>query len=343
MTHYRPWNSLQTGEAGFRGCGKSMTTKRLLRIRAADGETALGLWEMPPAGKVTRPPVLLVHGATFGSALFDLPLAGYSLMQELAGSDRFVYAVDVRGYGTSVESSVMNSPPLTHPPFARARHAVEDIAAAVSEIQRRRGEQPIDLVGFSWGTITAGWYAGVHAARVRRLVLYAPLFAEINALWMERIGDPANRGKLAGHFGAYRLIAKADVIARWDSDASGDPRDVREDGVVESLFEAAARHDALAGSHHAPAFRCPNGALADLIEVFNGRPLYDPATIEAPVLLVRGECDTTSTASDMRRLEAAIGSAEKSCLEIPDGSHFLCIEKNRMSLYRAVNAYLTKD
>ena len=110
-----------------------------------------------------------------------------------------------------------------------------------------------------------------------------------------------------------------------------------------SLFEAAARLDALAGSRQPPAFRCPNGAFADLIEVFNGRPLYDPGTIAAPVLLVRGECDTTSTASDMRRLQAAIGSAEKSCLEIPDGSHFLCIEKNHMNLYRAITAYLAMD
>ena len=78
-----------------------MMTKRLLRIEAADGQTALGLWEMLPVGPAIHPPVLLVHGATFGSALFDLPLAGYSLMQELAGSGRFVYAIDIRGYGAS--------------------------------------------------------------------------------------------------------------------------------------------------------------------------------------------------------------------------------------------------
>ena len=174
-------------------------------------------------------------------------------------------------------------------------------------------------------------------------MLYAPLFAEKNMMWLDRIGDSADRSRLADHFGAYRLITRADVIARWDSDAPGKAADVREDGVVESLFEAAAGLDALAGSRHPPAFRCPNGAFADLIEVFNGRPLYDPGTIEAPVLLVRGECDTTSTASDMRRLQAAIGSAEKSCLEIPDGSHFLCIEKNHMNLYRAITAYLAMD
>jgi hypothetical protein len=34
---------------------------------------------------------------------------------------------------------------------------------------------------------------------------------------------------------------------------------------------------------------------------------------------------------------------EKSCLEIPGGSHFLCIEKNHMSLYRAMTAWLAMD
>jgi alpha-beta hydrolase superfamily lysophospholipase len=74
--------------------------------------------------------------------------------------------------------------------------------------------------------------------------------------------------------------------------------------------------------------------------VFNGRPLYDPRMIEAPVLLVRGESDSTSTATDAHRLQAAIGSAEKSYQEIAGGSHFLCIEKNRVSLYRAITAFL---
>ena len=53
------------------------------------------------AGSSNRelPPVLLVHGATFGSGLFDLPVPGYSLMEELAQNGRPVYALDIRGYG----------------------------------------------------------------------------------------------------------------------------------------------------------------------------------------------------------------------------------------------------
>ena len=177
-----------------------MMTKRLLRIEAADGETALGLWEMQPIGEAIHPPVLLVHGATFGSALFDLPLAGYSLMQELARGGRFVYAIDIRGYGASNGNGVMNSLPAAHPPFSRARQAIEDVGVAVSEIQRRQSVQAIDLVGFAWGTITAGWYASGHVACVRRLVLYAPLFAEKNTMWLDRIGDPADRAQTGRPF-----------------------------------------------------------------------------------------------------------------------------------------------
>ena len=317
-----------------------MTTKRLLRIGTADSEITLGLWEMPPKGAAVYPPVLLVHGATFGSALFDLPLAGYSLMQELASGGRFVYAIDVRGYGASTESCVMNAPPEAHPPFARAHDAIEDIGAVVSAIRHRRSVQSIDLIGFSWGSITAGWYASANAADVRRLALYAPLFAENNSMWLNRIGDPADSSRLASHFGAYRLVTKDDVVARWDGDVPGNPSDIRDDGVVDALFEAAAINDDSSGSRHPRAFRCPNGAFADLIEVFNGRPLYDPRMIEAPVLLVRGESDSTSTATDAHRLQAAIGSEEKSYQEIAGGSHFLCIEKNRVSLYRAITAFL---
>jgi pimeloyl-ACP methyl ester carboxylesterase len=205
-----------------------MTTKRLLRIPGADDETALGLWEMAPAGRVVLPPVLLVHGATFGSALFDLPLPGYSLMRELADGGRFVYAVDVSGYGASNANRVMASPPEGQPPFSRAGDAVRDVGAAVSAIRQLQSVQAIDLIGFSWGSTLAGWYAARHVADIRRLALYAPLFAELNPLWQDRIGDPADKGRLAGHFGAYRLITLAEVFARWDSDVTGDPREVRE-------------------------------------------------------------------------------------------------------------------
>ena len=323
---------------------RDMLETQLLRIDAPQtGAIPLGLREMRPPGDRRLPPVLLLHGATFAAALFDLPRPGYSLMAALAGAGRTVYALDVRGYGTSV-GGVMDQPPEAHPPFAGADAAVHDIAAAVSFVCRRCAAPAVDLIGFSWSTIAAARYAGGHPQNVRRLALYAPLLAEHNASWLDRIADPSDRSRLAPSFGAYRLVTAASVVERWNSDLpGGDPGLFREDGVAELVFETLAALDPRSPLQVPRAFRCPNGALADLVEVFNGRPLYDPARLSMPVLLVRGAQDTTSTATDAQRLLEAIASPVKRYRAIAPGSHFLCIERNRAKLYDELNDFLAPE
>ena len=321
-----------------------MFETQLLRITAPQGAAIpLGLREMrPPPGDGRLPPVLLLHGATFASALFDLPRTGYSLMAALADAGRAVYGLDIRGYGTSV-GGVMDEPPDAHPPFAGAEEAVLDIAAAVSFICRRCAVPAIDLAGFSWGTITAARYAGAHPQTVRRLALYAPLFAERNTSWLDRIADAGNRSRLAPAFGAYRLVTKASVIERWNNDLPGDPAAFREEGIAELVFDTLAALDPRSELQQPRAFRCPNGALADMVPVFNGRPVYDPAKLTMPVLLVRGKHDTTSTAADAQRLLAAIASPAKRYRVIAPGSHFLCVERNRTRLYDELNNFFAPD
>jgi pimeloyl-ACP methyl ester carboxylesterase len=202
------------------------------------------------------------------------------------------------------------------------------------------GGESIDLVGFSWGTITSGLFAQHHASRIRRLALYAPLFGERNALWQKRIGCPDNPGVLADRFGAWRLVSLEDTLARWNDDLHGaEPSRFRDAEVAEILFDAQAANDPQSQDQTPRAFRCPNGALADLIEVFNGKPLYDPSTLTMPVLLVRGEQDTTATESDAKRLLDRVPGARYRA--IPGGSHFLCIEKNRLALYEELRSFLT--
>ena len=110
--------------------------------------------------------------------------------------------------------------------------------------------------------------------------------------------------------------------------------------MAELLFETLAALDPRPGSQDPRAFRCPNGALADMVRVFNGQPLYDPAKLTMPTLLIRGASDTTSTATDACRLLARIASSDKQYQVIDPGSHFLCIERNRAPLYHALNAFL---
>jgi pimeloyl-ACP methyl ester carboxylesterase len=287
------------------------------------------------------PPVLLVHGATFGASLFDLQLPGYSLLAELARAGRAVYALDVRGYGHSLGGRVMDAPPEAHPPFARLNDAIADIGAAVRFILRRENATALDLVGFSWGTVTSACYAGRFPHHVSRLALYAPLYAERNEIWLARIGDPRDRSRIDPAIGAYRLITEADIVTRWDADVGGgDPRQWREDGLPAAIFDVFRALDRQSWDRVPPAFRAPTGALADLIHVFDGKPLYDPAQLSMPVLLVRGADDTTSTGTDSERLLSLIASPWKSYRVISPGSHFLCVEKNRAELYRCLDEFL---
>ena len=250
-------------------------------------------------------------------------------MDELAKAGRTVYAVDIRGYGTSLGGAVMDEPAAANPPYAGTDAAVEDIAAAVDFIRKRRAVAALDLIGFSWGTITAARYAGMHPKKIARLALYAPLYGEDNIAWLERIANPYNRRRLAPTYGAYRLITLSDLVRRWDDELpTRDFSRFREDGIPELVFEALASLDPAATSHNPPAFRCPNGALADMVTTFNGQPLYEAAKLTMPTLLLRGAEDTTSTEFDARRLFADIASPLKEYRVVSPGSHFLCIEKN---------------
>jgi hypothetical protein len=71
-----------------------MSETQLLQIPVAAGDAPrLGLREKLPVSPDPRlPPVLLLHGATLGAALFDLPRPGYSLMAALTRAGRAVYA-----------------------------------------------------------------------------------------------------------------------------------------------------------------------------------------------------------------------------------------------------------
>src|SRR6187397_1156672 len=115
-----------------------------------------------PAGHTYFSPektVLYVHGATYPSeTAFDLRLAGFSWMDYIARAGYDVWLVDVRGYGGSTRPPAMDQPASANPPFATTAEAVKDVGAAVDHILRKRGIGKLNLIGWSWGTVTMAWY-----------------------------------------------------------------------------------------------------------------------------------------------------------------------------------------
>ncbi|TXN07220.1 alpha/beta hydrolase, partial [Methylobacterium sp. WL122] len=169
--------------------------------------------------------LLYVHGATYpASTAFDLPLAGLSMMDYLAGLGFDVYLVDLPGYGFSSRPKQMDQAAADNPPFMRTADAAKAVGVAVDFILKRRGVDKLDLMGWSWGTSTMGLYTTTHNDKVNRLVLYAPQ-------WIAKA--PPNLGT-SGPLGAYRTVTRDSARDRW---LKGVPEDKRGDLIPAGWFE----------------------------------------------------------------------------------------------------------
>ena len=191
-------------------------------IEARDPGLRLHLREKKPAGVTAFPAdrvVLCLHGATHPStAVYDFQYQGQpSWLDFLAARGFAAYCLDVRGYGGSTRPPQMAAPAAENPPFARAEQAIHDIDAAVDHLRGLWGVDRVNLIGFSWGTVTTGFYTSIHSDKVNRLVLYGPAYSHPSDRW-KPLADPTDPSRPRADLGAYRVESPADTIARWDDD-----------------------------------------------------------------------------------------------------------------------------
>ncbi len=306
------------------------------------GGPRLALRQRGPLG-APRGALLFVHGATLASDLYDVPLQGYSWMDAAGAAGREAFAVDLRGYGRSERPACFDRPAADSPPYATATDVLHDIDRAVEAVREATGRERIDLVGGSWGSVTCALYAGgPGAAKLRRLVLYAPLYADRNETWLKICGAPEDPDRLNPGLGAYRWVEETGFRQRWDSEIPlADKTAYRPEAVFRALFDSALDGDPAAAKRRPAAFRAPNGTLVDLHSVFTGRPLYDPKAIELPTLLLRGAADPTSTHADASRLFDALGAKTRQYSVIGGASHFAVAERAAPQIFAAAEAFLS--
>ncbi|TNC12395.1 alpha/beta hydrolase [Methylobacterium terricola] len=281
--------------------------------------------------------LLYVHGATYpASTAFDLPLAGLSMMDYLAGLGFDTYLVDLPGYGLSGRPAAMNRPAAEGKPFMRTRDAAAVVGQVVDFIRQRRGVDRIDLMGWSWGTSTMGLYTSTHADTVNRLVLYAPQ-------WLSR--TPSLIGADGGALGAYRSVSRDSAKARW---LKGVPEDKQAGLIPPGWFEqwadATFATDAAGAAQSPPVLRAPNGVVADSQEHWQaGKPLYDPGEIRVPTLVIHAEWDADLPSYQAQDYFARLTRTPyKRFVELGEGTHTVMMEKNRMQFFREVAAFLTE-
>ena len=277
--------------------------------------------------------VLFVHGSTFPSHTgFDLSLGGLSWMDYIAARGYDVYLLDLRGFGRSTRPKEMAEKPEANPPLVRGEVAPRDIDAVVEFIRKRRNIPRLALIGHSWGTALMAAYATQHPDKVERAVLYA-------AVWLR----PSPASARTAALGAYREVTVEQTrVRRFAGVPEHKKADIFPPGWFEAWAAATWATDPVGAAKNPPVLRAPNGSAQDSLDYWMaGKPYYDPAKITAPVLLVHGEWDHDTPRSMSQALFPLLtNSPGKRYVELPEGTHVIYMEKNRLMLFEAVQAFL---
>jgi pimeloyl-ACP methyl ester carboxylesterase len=290
--------------------------------------------------------VLFLHGATAPSACdFDLPYKDYSWADWMVKQGYVVYMGDYRNYGLSSRETAMDEPPAKNQPVTRSYLALRDIEAMVNYIKTKRGVKKVTLIGWSWGAMMAGYYASLHGENVNKLVLYAPLY---------NFNDHTNLGAGSGlqnkrkplefnfALGAYRLASEAANTARWNGEIPVENKDeYRDPAVPVEFWKECMATDPTSATRNPPSLRAPNGVLEDSFYQATGRPLWFAGNIYAPTLTIAGAYDTWSFPEDREGLMRDLVHAPvKRSVLIPDATHFVLFEKNRIQFFEEILKFL---
>jgi pimeloyl-ACP methyl ester carboxylesterase len=239
----------------------------------------------------------------------------------------------------------MSEPAANNKPVTRSYLALRDIAAMVNYIKTKRGVKKVTLIGWSWGAMMAGYYSSLHSENVQKLVMYAPLY---------QYGDHTNLGagsglqnkRKPGEFnfalGAYRFASEAANTNRWNGEIPVANKDEYRDPALPTEFwKACLDTDPTSNSRTPPSLRAPNGVLEDSFYQAIGERMWHASNIYAPTLVIAGQFDTWSFPDDRAGLMAdLVHAATKKSVLIPDATHFVLFEKNRMQFFEEILKFL---
>jgi pimeloyl-ACP methyl ester carboxylesterase len=273
--------------------------------------------------------VLFVHGGTFPSAMsiahrFD----GRSWRDELSEAGFHVWGLDFNGYGVSDPYPEMSQPAENNRPLGQARSASVQLEHAARFICEHNQVLHISIIAHSWGTIATGLFAGCCPELTERLVFFAPI------TWRQRQAEPLR-------YPAWRLVSLKDQWERFTQDVpSGEPA-VLNRQQFDEWGELYLDTDTKSRTRSPASVKTPSGPWQDIALAWAGQLPYDPASIQAPVGIIRGEWDSASTDTDAQWLFHALkNSPIRRDIKISRATHLMHLEEGRFALYREAGLFL---
>ena len=261
---------------------------------------AMTVWEKRPAQ--ARASILLIHGRTW-SALpdFDLKVPNgenLSLMDSLTAHGFAVYALDMRGYGsTPRDTSGWLSP----------NKAVQDITAVLKWVDTNDGvERKPALFGWSFGSTLSQLTAQASPDLMSHLILFGYWYNP-NMTFPEN-PDPAAPERRKNNWDAAISDFKV-------------PGSISQ-AAIDAFAKACLKHD-------------PVRVDVRRLHQFNA---LDASKVKVPTLLIQGEHDHLTNTMAHAQVFTQLGHAQRSWVVLEGGDHAAHIEKPRDHMIRAMVA-----
>jgi pimeloyl-ACP methyl ester carboxylesterase len=280
------------------------------------GDVKLFLWNKPSAAGAPKAALLFVHGSSMASQpTFDLQVPGRpnsSVMEWFAERGFDTWCMDNEGYGRSDKSRPIN---------CDIPNGADDLAAGTEYVLRNAKSKKLLVYGISSGALKAALFAQRHPERVARLALDA-------FVWTGE-GSPtlAERKKRLPEFQSKnrRPIDRAFVRSIFNRDHPG----TADEATVEAFATAILALDD----------SVPTGTYVDMCSRL---PLVDPAKINVPTLILRGEYDGIAGIDDLLKFYALLPHPDKQFSVMQGISHASFQQKNYMMVYHILHSFFSQ-
>jgi pimeloyl-ACP methyl ester carboxylesterase len=280
------------------------------------GDIRLFLWHKPStAPGAARGTLLFVHGSSMASQpTFDLQVPGRphsSAMDWFAERGFDTWTMDNEGYGRSDKSRPINFD---------ISNGADDLAAGSEYILKLAKHKKLLVYGISSGALKAALFAQRHGERVARLALDAFVWTGEGAPTL------VERRKRLPEFQAKnrRPIDRAFVNSIFNRDHPG----TADQSTIDAFATEILKLDD----------SVPTGTYVDMCSRL---PLVDPAKINVPTIVMRGQWDGIASFDDLIEFYKRLPHADKQFSVMEGISHASFQQKNYMSVYHLLHAYFT--
>jgi pimeloyl-ACP methyl ester carboxylesterase len=275
------------------------------------GDVKLFLWQKRAAAAKPRGTILFVHGSSMASQpTFDLAVPGRphsSAMEWFAERGFDTWCLDNEGYGRSDKSRPIN---------CDIANGADDLEAAARYIGKK-----LLLYGISSGALKAALFAQRHPERVARLALDAFVWTGAGSPTLEQ------RRKRLPEFAAKhrRPIDRAFVRSIFERDHPG----TADQATIEAFADAILALDD----------SVPTGTYVDMCSKL---PLVDPANLDVPTIVMRGEYDGIASIEDLIDFFRRLPHPDKQFAVMAGISHASFQQKNYLTVYHILHAFFSQ-